>query len=116
MEVYNPILSSSGKNLEKIAKNEVFMRWCLGVGKPRAHFGLGRATLASAEKKKVARNFLKFCMEVYNPILSTSGKDLEKIPTNEVFTCTFWPWPCNVGLGKKKKSCSEFSQILHGGL
>ena len=61
------------------------MRWCLGVGKPRAHFGLGRATLASEKKKKVARNFLKFCMEVYNLILSTSGKDLEKIPTNEVF-------------------------------
>jgi hypothetical protein len=65
MEVYNPILTTSGKDLEKIPKNEVFMRWCVGVGKPRAHFGLGRATLASAEKKK---------------------------------------------------SCSEFSQILHGGL
>jgi len=37
------------------------------------------------KKKKVARNFLKFCMEVYNLILSTSGKDHEKIPTNEVF-------------------------------
>ena len=61
-------------------------RFALGVGKPRAHFGLGRATLASEKKKKkVARNFLKFCMEVYNLILSTSGKDLEKIPTNEVF-------------------------------
>src|SRR5579862_3695675 len=68
------------------------------------------------KKKKVARKFLKFCMEVYNLILSTSGKDVEKILTNEVFTCTFWPWPCNVGLGGKKKSCSEFSQILHGGL
>ena len=92
----------------------------------RAHFGLGRATLASAEKKKVARNFLKFCMEVYNPILSTSGKDLEKIPKNEVFM----RWCLGVGKprahfglgratlasGKKKKSCSEVSQILHGGL
>src|SRR5579862_5968100 len=51
----------------------------------RAHFGLGHATLASEKKKKVARNFLKFCMEVYNLILRTSGKYLEKIPTNEVF-------------------------------
>src|SRR5579862_9796478 len=59
------------------------------------------------KKKKVARNFLKFCMEVYNLILSTSGKDLEKIPTNEVFTCTFSPWPCNVGLGKKKKKVAR---------
>ena len=41
MEVYNPILSTSGKDVEKIPTNEVFMRWCLGVGKPRAHFGLG---------------------------------------------------------------------------
>jgi hypothetical protein len=113
MEVYNPILSTSGKDLEKIPKNEVFMRWCLGVGKPRAHFGLGRATLASGKKKKkVARKFLKFCMEVYNLILSTSGKDLEKILTNEVFTCTFWPWPCNVGLGgKKKKLLGIFSNF-----
>jgi hypothetical protein len=38
-------------------------------------------------------------------------------------TCTFWPWRAEFGLGratlaseKKKKSCSEFSQILHGGL
>ena len=52
MEVYNPILTTSGKDLEKIPKNEVFMRWCVGVGKPRAHFGLGRATLASEKKKK----------------------------------------------------------------
>jgi hypothetical protein len=92
MEVYNLILSTSGKDLEKIPTNEVFMRWCLGVGKPRAHFGLGVLNLALAvqrwprkKKKKVARNFLKFCMEVYNLILSTSGKDHEKIPTNEVF-------------------------------
>ena len=52
MEVYNLILSTSGKDLEKIPTNKVFMRWCLGVGKPRAHFGLGRATLASEKKKK----------------------------------------------------------------
>jgi hypothetical protein len=202
MEVYNLILRTSGKYLEKIPTNEVFMRWCLGVGKPRAHFGLGvgkpracfglgvgklvpwcgqaarvgalvwasctrwclgvgtlvpwcgkprarfalgvgkprahfglgRATLASEKKKKkVARNFLKFCMEVYNLIISTSGKDLEKIPTNEVFMrwCLGVGKPrAHFGLGvlnlalavqrwprkKKKKSCSEFSQILHGGL
>src|SRR5579862_9055762 len=52
MEVYNLILSTSGKDLEKIPTNEVFMRWCVGVGKPRAHFGIGRATLASEKKKK----------------------------------------------------------------
>ena len=48
MEVYNLILSTSGKDLEKIPTNEVFMRWCLGVGKPRAHFGLGVLNLALA--------------------------------------------------------------------
>ena len=181
MEVYNLILSTSGKDHEKIPTNEVFMRegdrsstrcvpswhtckcfktslggggdlcpphrwdppsrvalawacrtrWCLGVGKPhplvpwrgkpwasfglgvgtlvpwcgkqwarfalgvgtgRADFGLGVLILALAvqrrppkKKKKSSQNFLKFCMEVYNLILSTSGKNLEKIRTNEVF-------------------------------
>src|SRR5579862_8657206 len=129
--------------------------WCLGVGKLhalvpwRGHIGAlvwqaagtfcpwrGQATCTfwpwpcnvglGKKKKKVARNFLKFCMEVYNPILSTSGKDVEKIPTNEVFMrwCLGVGKPrAHFGLGrttlaseKKKKSCSEFSQILHGGL
>src|SRR5579862_7208675 len=101
--------------MEKSQTNEVFLRWC---GKAKCKFWPWPCNvgLEKKKKKKVAPNFLKFCMEVYNLILSTSGKDLEKIPTNEVFTCTFWPRPCNVGLGKKKQSCSEFSQILHGGL
>ena len=67
-------------------------RFALGVGTGRADFGLGVLILALAvqrrppkKKKKSSQNFLKFCMEVYNLILSTSGKNLEKIRTNEVF-------------------------------
>src|SRR4029077_16848367 len=75
----------------------------LGMGKPCAHFGLGmgsrvhtlalaradfglgRATSASEKKKeKVSRNLLKFCMEAYKPILSTSAKNGRKIRKNEV--------------------------------
>ena len=61
-------------------------RWCLGVGRPRAHFGLGCATLAfGKEKKKSARNFLKFCVVVYIIILSIAGKNRFKILKNEAF-------------------------------
>src|SRR5579862_3020541 len=60
MEVYNPILSTSGKDVEKIPKKEVFLVGCFGVGNPRENFGLGGETLAWEKKKKVARNFLKF--------------------------------------------------------
>src|SRR4029077_14088647 len=93
----------------------------LGMGKPCAHFGLGmgsrvhtlalaradfglgRATLASEKKKeKVSRNLLKFCMEAYKPILSTSAKNGRKIRKNEAFSLVlrFRPWPCaHFGLG-----------------
>ncbi|KAK0594334.1 hypothetical protein LWI29_033648 [Acer saccharum] len=93
----------------------------LGIGKPCAHlalawashvhtlalaradFGLGRATLASEKKKKkVSRNLLKFCMEAYKLILSTSAKNGRKIRKNEVFSLVlrFRPWPCaHFGLG-----------------
>jgi hypothetical protein len=62
-----------------------------------AEFGLGGATLASeTKKKKVARNFLKFGMEVYNLILSNSARDGVKIRKNEVYSLvlSFWPWRC----------------------
>ena len=69
----------------------------------RADFGLGRATLASEKKKKkVSRNLLKFCMEPYKLILSTSAKNGRKIRKNEVFSLVlrFRPWPCaHFGLG-----------------
>jgi hypothetical protein len=69
----------------------------------RADFGLGRATLASEKKKKkVSRNLLKFCMEAYKLILSTSAKNGSKIRNNEVFSLVlrFRPWPCaHFGLG-----------------
>ena len=98
MEAYKLILSTSAKNGRKIRKNEVFSlvlrfrpwpcaHFGLGMGS-RVHtlalawadFGLGRATLASEKKKeKVSRNLLKFCMEAYKPILSTSAKNGRKI-------------------------------------
>ena len=73
----------------------------------RADFGLGRATLASEKKKKkVSRNLLKFCMEAYKLILSTSAKNGRKIRKNEVFSLVlrFRPWPCahfGLGLGSR---------------
>ena len=77
------------------------------------------------KKKKVAQNFLKFGMEVYNTILSTCAKDGFEIPRNEGF-CSDNKVCClpraDFALGcataapekEKKKSCSEFSQIWHG--
>src|SRR5579862_6784702 len=61
--------------------------WCLGVASGGQVLPLAWASHVQIldlavkrlppkkKKKKVARNFLKFCMEVYNLILSTSGKD-----------------------------------------
>ena len=55
--------------------------WCLGVGRPRAHSGLGGATSAygKVKKKKVAQNLSKFCMAAHNIILRISGEDRFKI-------------------------------------
>jgi hypothetical protein len=118
MEVYNLILSNSARDGVKIRKNEVyglvlsFWPWrctfCPWRGLSLAlvlhvlplawaEFGLGCATLASeTKKKKVARNFLKFCMEVYNLILSNSARGGVKIRKNEVYglVLSFWPWRC----------------------
>ena len=121
MEDYNLILSNSAKNGRKIHKNEVFSLVLRFRPWPCAHFGLGmgsrvhtlalawadfclgRATLASEKKKeKVSRNLLKFCMEAYKPILSTSAKNGRKTRKNEVFSLVlrFRPWPCaHFGLG-----------------
>ena len=58
--------------------------------------------LRKKKKEKVSRNLLKFCMEAYKPILSTSAKNGRKIRKNEVFSLVlrFRPWPCaHFGLG-----------------
>jgi hypothetical protein len=118
MEVYNLILSNSARDGVKIHKNEVyslvlsFLPWrctfCPWRGLSLAlvvhilplawaEFGLGGATLASeTKKKKVAQNFLKFGMEVYNLILSNFARDGVKIRKNEVYSLilSFWPWRC----------------------
>ena len=74
-----------------------------------ADFCLGVHILALAvqrwlrkKKKKVSRNLLKFYMEAYKLILSTSAKNGSKIRNNEVFSLVlrFRPWPCaHFGLG-----------------
>ena len=58
--------------------------------------------LRKKKKKKVSRNLLKFYMEAYKLILSTSAKNGSKIRNNEVFSLVlrFRPWPCaHFGLG-----------------
>ena len=83
------------------------MRWCLGMGSPSVlvpwhgqakHVGAlawaGRVRIlalavqrwpSEKEKKKFARNFLKFCVVVYSIILSIAGKNRFKILENEAF-------------------------------
>jgi hypothetical protein len=123
MEVYNLIVRTSGKDLEKIPTNEVFMRWCLGVGKPRAHFGLGvgkpRACFGLGVGKLVpwcgqaarvgALAWAHWCLGV-----ASRGHVLPLAWASHVhiLALAVQRWPRK----KKKKSCSEFSQILHGGL
>ena len=127
MIVYDTILSIHAKNCSE----NYFKRRFYGTAWSRcAHFCHHGLILALArqglggEKKKVARNWLKFCMIVYGTILSIHAKNCSENSFKRSFYGTAWSRCahfCHHGLifglgGQKKKKFSELSQILHGSL
>ena len=81
------------------------------------------------KKKKFDRNWLKFCMIVYDTILRIHAKNCSENSLKRSFYGTAWSRCahfCHHGLilalarqglgGEKKKSCSELAQILHDSL
>ena len=116
MEAYNLILSNSAKNGRKIHKNEVFSLVLRFRPWPCAHFGLGMGSRVHT----LALAWAAVCTlwPWHRQAMCTLW------PWHGQAMCTLWPWH---GLilalavqrwlrKKKKKSFSEFAQILHGSL
>ena len=115
------------KIARKIISNEVFMAR-LGRGvhifATMGWFWPWQGKALVGKKKKVARNWLKFCMIVYDTILSIHAKNCSENSFKRSFYGTAWSRCahfCHHGLifglgGQKKKKFSELSQILHGSL
>ena len=92
---------------------------------PWADFGLGKARPWWGKKKKVARNWLKFCMIVYDTILSIHAKNCSENSFKRSFYGTAWSRCAHFfhhglifGLGGQKKkssqNCLKFCMVVCG--